>query len=141
MPKLAWMSLLLALATGSAIAETAVPPDMRGTWTGESESIVLGRGNQHHRVDAAPAEPRLSSVKFTMVVDKQDGRRFSGKFSSGRGTEAVIAVISRSGQILLIDDDGYSIGTMLGPDKVDLCYMQQNPDMRIASCTELSRQK
>jgi hypothetical protein len=30
---------------------------------------------------------------------------------------------------------------MLGPDKVDLCYMQQNPDMRIASCTELSRQK
>jgi hypothetical protein len=39
----------------------------------------------------------------------------------------VIAVISRSGQILLVDDDGYSIGTMLGPDKIDLCYMQQPP--------------
>ena len=48
---------------------------MKGTWTGESESIVLGRGNQHHRAKtaAATAEPRLSSVKFTMVIDKQDG--------------------------------------------------------------------
>jgi hypothetical protein len=140
MSKLAWMSLLLALGTGPAIAQTAIP-DMKGTWTGDSESIVLGPGNQHHRAETAPAEPRLSSVKFTMVIDKQDGRRFSGKFSSARGTETVIAVISRSGQILLIDDDGYSIGTMLGPDKVDLCYMQQNPGMRVASCTELTRQK
>jgi hypothetical protein len=141
MSKLAWMSLLVALATVPAIAETAIP-DMKGTWIGESESIVLGRGNQHHRAKAAAAaaEPRLSSVKFTMVIDKQDGRRFSGKFSSARGTETVIAVITRSGQILLIDDDGYSFGTMLGPDKIDLCYMQQNPAMRIASCTELTKQ-
>ena len=141
MPKLAWMSLFAALATVPAIAETAIP-DMKGTWIGERESIVLGRGNQHHRAKTATAaaEPRLSSVKFTMVVDKQDGRRFSGKWSSPRGTETIIAVISRSGQVLLIDDDGYSIGTMLGPDKIDLCYMQQNPAMRIASCTEMTRQ-
>jgi len=139
MSKLAWMSLLVALAAVPAMAETAIP-DLKGTWTGESESIVLGRGNQHHRAKAATAEPRLSSVKFTMVIDKQDGRRFSGKFSSARGTETVIAVISRSGQILLIDDDGYSFGAMLGPDKMDLCYMQQNPTMRIASCTELAKQ-
>jgi hypothetical protein len=77
MSKLAWISLLAALATVPAIAETAIP-DMKGTWTGESESIVLGRGNQHHRAKAATAtaEPRLSSIKFTMVIDKQDGRRF-----------------------------------------------------------------
>jgi hypothetical protein len=138
MSKLAWISLLAALAAAPAIAETAIP-DLRGTWTGESESIVLGRGNPHHRAKAS-AEPRLSSVKFTMTIDKQDGRRFSGRFSSARGTETVIAVVSRSGAIYLIDDDGYSIGTMLAPDRMELCYMQQAPGMRVASCTELTKQ-
>ena len=138
MSKLAWISLLATLATVPAIAETAIP-DLKGTWTGESESIVRGPGNQHHRAKAS-AEPRLSSVKFTLTVDKQDGRRFSGKFSSARGTETVIAVISRSGQILLLDDDAYSIGTMLGSDKMDLCYLHQAPGVRVASCTELTKQ-
>jgi hypothetical protein len=56
MPKLAWISLLAALATVPASAETAIP-DLRGTWTGESESIVLGRGNPHH-AGKRSAEPR-----------------------------------------------------------------------------------
>jgi hypothetical protein len=138
MPKLAWISLLAALATVPASAETAIP-DLRGTWTGESESIVLGRGNPHH-AGKRSAEPRFSSVKFTMTIDKQDGRRFSGKFSSARGSEAVIAVVSRSGAIYLVDDDGYSFGTMLAPNRMELCYMLQSPATRLASCTELTKQ-
>ena len=138
MPKLAWMSLLAALAAVPAIAETAIP-DMKGTWTGDSESIVLGRGNQHHRLNAAPAEPRLSSVKFTMVIDKQDGRRFSGTWSSPRSKETIIAVVSRSGAIYLLDDDGYTYGTMLAPDRMELCYLQQ-AGARVASCTEMTKQ-
>ena len=90
MSKLAWISILATLVAVPAtivpaIAETAIP-DLRGTWTGESESIVLGRGNPHHRAKRS-AEPRLSSVAFTMTIDKQDGRRFSGTFSSPRQTE------------------------------------------------------
>jgi len=138
MPKLAWIILLAALATVHATAETAIP-DLRGTWTGESESVVLGRGNPHHGGKRS-AEPRLSSVKFTMTIDKQDGRRFSGKFSSARGSEKVIAVVSRSGAIYLVDDDGYSFGTMLAPDRMELCYMLQSPATRLASCTELTKQ-
>ena len=138
MPKLAWISLLAALATVSASAETAIP-DLRGTWTGESESIVLGRGNPHH-AGKRSAEPRMSSVKFTMTIDKQDGRRFSGKFSSARGSETVIAVVSRSGAIYMVDDDGYNVGTMLAPNRMELCYLLQSPAARIASCVELTKQ-
>ena len=129
MSKLAWISLLAALAAAPATAETAIP-DLRGTWTGESESIVLGRGNPHHRGKAS-AEPRLSSAKFTMIIDKQDGRRFSGKFSSPKGSETVIAVVSRSGAIYMIDDDGYSFATMLAPDRMELCYMHLSPTSRV----------
>jgi hypothetical protein len=116
-----------------------VSPDLRGVWKGESETIVLGVGNPHHAATPA-AEPRLNSVAFTMTIDKQDGRRFSGTFSSPRGSEMVIAVISRSGAIYMVDDDGYSIATMLAPNRMELCYLLQSPASRIASCTELTKQ-
>ena len=79
MSKLAWTLMLATLTIGaSAVAQTAIP-DLRGTWKGDSESIVMGSGNPHH---AAPnsAAPRFNTVAFRMTVDKQDGRRFSACF-------------------------------------------------------------
>lgn len=138
MSKLVWIvTLATIVAVVPAIAETAIP-DLRGTWKGNSETIVLGEGNSHH--DSATAEPRSTSVAFTMIIDKQDGRRFSGTFSSARASETVIAVVSRSGAFYMVDDDGHNIGTMLAPDRMELCYLKQSPASRIASCTELTKQ-
>jgi hypothetical protein len=85
-------------------------------------------------------EPQFRSVPFTLVVDKQDGRRFSGTFSSPRGSEKVVAVIARGGQILMADDDGYTLGTVLAPNKIELCYLHVSKAARVASCTELTKQ-
>ena len=139
MSKLAWIVVLsgLSIAT-TAVAQTGVP-DVRGTWKGDSESIILGTGNAHHAAPGA-ATPRLNSIAFTLTVDKQDGRRFSGTFSSARGNDPVIAVISRNGTIFMVDDDGYTAGTMLAPNRMELCYMSLSPTTRIASCTELTKQ-
>ncbi len=135
MSNYAWIVVLVALATPAA-AETAIP-DLRGTWTGESQSIVLG-GTPHHPKQQT-GEPRLTSVAFKLVIDKQDGRRFSGTFSSAHHSETVIAVISRSGTIFMVDDDGYDVATLLAPDRMEICYLHLSPVSRIASCTELSR--
>jgi hypothetical protein len=139
MSKLAWIVTLATFTvTTSAAAQTAIP-DLRGTWKGQSETIILGAGNSHH--DASPgAEPRLNSVAFTMTIDKQDGRRFSGTFSSARASEKVIAVVSRTGAIYMVDDDGHDIGMILAPNRMELCYLKQSPASRVASCTELTRQ-
>ena len=136
MSKLACIVALAALCTPAA-AEPAIP-DLRGTWKGESQSIVLG-GAAHHPITQA-TEPRLNSVPFTLVVDKQDGRRFSGTFSSARHSETVIAVISRAGTIFMVDDDGYNAGTMLAPNRMEVCYLHFSTASRIASCTELTKQ-
>ena len=141
MPKLACTMTLAALALVSALplaAESAIP-DLRGTWKGESESIVLGGGNPHH-TGTPPSEPHLRSVAFTLTVDKQDGRRFSGTFSSPRSNEKIVAVVSRNGTIFLVDDEGYTVGTILGPTRMELCYMHVSSSSRIASCTELVKQ-
>ena len=106
---------------------------------GESESIVLGAGNPHHQPTPSN-EPELRSVPFTMTIDKQEGRRFSGTFSSPRSTTKVIAVISRTGAILMADDFGYTHGTVLAPNRIELCYIHVSSAARIASCTELTKQ-
>jgi hypothetical protein len=138
MRKLAWIVTLAALAAAPAAADTALP-EMRGTWKGDSQSIVMGVGPHHP--DAKTAEPRLTSVPFTLVIDKQDGRRFSGTFSSSQHSETVIFVVSRGGTIFMADDDGYSTGTMLASDQMEICYLHSSSARRIASCTELTKQK
>ena len=131
MSKIASVVALLAMTTSTAVFSQNAVSDLRGTWKGESESIILGGGNAHHAAPATPT-PRLNSVPFTLIIDKQDGRRFSGTFSSTRGNDTVIGVISRSGTIFIVDDDGYTVATMLAPNRIELCYMMQSPSTRIA---------
>ena len=71
MLKLVWIGFFAMLTAAPASAQTAIP-DLRGTWKGESESIILGAGNPHHA--ATPSDqPRLNKVAFTVTIDKQDG--------------------------------------------------------------------
>jgi hypothetical protein len=138
MLKLAPCVLFVALAAAPAAAQTAVP-DLRGTWKGTSESIVMGHGNPHH--DAAVTDkPRLSSIPFTMTIDMQDGRRFAGTFASARATDPIIAVISQNGTIHMVDEDGWTSGTLLAPNRMELCYMARSATDRVASCTVMTKQ-
>ena len=139
MSKVASVATLAGLITATAALSQTAVPDLRGTWKGDSETIIVGTGNAHHGSTASPA-PRFNSVPFTLTIDKQEGRRFSGTFSSSSGTETVIAVISQSGTIYMVDDDGYSVATMLAPNRLEVCYLLQSPASRIASCTELTKQ-
>jgi hypothetical protein len=134
-------SRIIALATllaTPAYAQSTIP-DLRGTWKGDSESIIAGTGNKHH-TGAAQDAPELRSMSFTLVLDKQDGRRVSGVFSSARTSQALIGVLSRTGTLLMVDNDGYTFGTLLAPDRLELCYLQTTANGRVASCTELKKQ-
>ena len=82
----------------------------------------------------------MSTIAFTMTIDKQDGRRFSGMFSSARGNDPIIAVISHGGTVFMVDDDGYTVGTLLAPNRMELCYMMLSAANRVASCTVLTKQ-
>jgi hypothetical protein len=110
-----WIATLAMLAAIPAAAQTSFP-DLHGTWRGDSESIISDSGNPHHP-GPSQSEPRLTSVPFTLTIDKQDGRRFSGTFSSPRDAESVIGVITRASNLLFVDTDGYASGTLLGPDR------------------------
>jgi hypothetical protein len=142
MRKLAWILTLAVLAVPSALsapaaADTATA-EMLGTWKGDSQSVVMGAGGHHPDTEG---EPRFTSVAFTLVIDKQEGRRFSGTFSSAQHSERVVAIVSHAGAIFMADDDGVNVGTMLASDRMELCYLHSSSASRIASCTELTKQK
>ncbi len=137
MHRVALAVMLATLASIPAAAQDSFP-NLLGTWKGDSESIVVSGGNAHH--PGKSAGPRMSSVPFTLVIDKQDGRRISGTFASAKHKEIVIAVISRNGAIYMVDDDGYSIGTMLSPTRLELCYLKRASSGSVASCTEMTKQ-
>ena len=117
MSKLVWIVTLVGLIGTPVLAQTPAQgsiPDLRGTRKGESESVVFGAGaHPHHGSGQRESETRFTSQTFTMTIDKQDGRRFAGTFSSQRSTETVIGVVSRSGTIFMVDDDGFDVGTLL----------------------------
>jgi hypothetical protein len=48
--------------------------------------------------------------------------------------------MSRTGTIFLADAEGFSNGTMLAADRMELCYLKHAPDARIASCVEMTKQ-
>ena len=100
--------------------------------------VVCGGVNPHH--GKAPQDAQFRSVPFTLVVERQEGRRFSGTFSSNRTSEKIVAVISRNGTIVVADDDGYTVGSALAPNRIELCYLKTGQNARIASCTELTKQ-
>ncbi len=89
-----WILALAALAATLAAARGS-NSDLRGTWRGESETVIVGEGNTHPSA-AAAEEPEFRSVAFTLIVGKQEDRRFSGIFASARGGYRVVAVISRT---------------------------------------------
>jgi hypothetical protein len=134
-----WCLVTLAIFVASPALAQSSFPDLRGTWKGESESIVTGAAKPHHTTSPQP-EPRLTSASFTLTIDKQDGRRFSGAFSSARSNESIVGVISHTGTLFFVDSDGYAYATLLGPDKLESCYLQIGANGRVASCTVLTKQ-
>jgi hypothetical protein len=140
MRKRASIVTLAVLATGPAISDSSLPANLRGIWKGDSESVITDSGNAHHAETPQSPKPHVSSVAFTLKIDHQDGRRFWGTFSSARLTESVIGVISRNGALYFVDIKGYSFGTLLAPDRLEMCYLQTASSGRVASCTELTKQ-
>jgi hypothetical protein len=104
MSRLAWIVVLVTLTVAPAAAQHGAIPDLRGTWKGQSESII------------------------------------AGTFSSPRGDEKFVAAISRNNTILVVDDDGYTVGTILAPNRMEWCYMHRSETTRMVSCTELTKQ-
>ena len=115
-------------------------PDVLGSWVGLSNSAIIGAG-QHHP-DAGENEIRFKRVEFTLTIDRQEGRNFSGVFSTASHKEAAVGAFAadlKSG--VMADMDGQMSFRLIGKNRMEMCYTHTGASYpsKVAACNELVR--
>jgi hypothetical protein len=122
-----YVALILTIvgATTAAHAQDAIP-DIKGTWLGKGKVVVFGN-NVHNPGDQTMAAPaRVRDIEMTDVVEGQDGRLAWGRSSSAAMDSKepfAWAISSDNKSIVGADMDGYFRVTLLGPDRMEKCYV------------------
>jgi hypothetical protein len=141
--------LVLAALIGAATmarAQDAVP-DIKGTWSGKGKVLVFGNNMHNPGAQTMSEPPRLRDIEMTDVVEGQDGR-----LAWGRSSSAVMeskepfawAMSSDNKSIVGADLDGYFRITLLGPDRMEKCYVHNGTGATksiVATCYAMERVK
>jgi hypothetical protein len=139
---LVFVAAFLGFATTAQAQSPA--PDLRGTWTGASKSIVVGSNSHHPGERDAP--PRVRDFEFTFVIEGQDGpllwgHHFSKAAPAAR--ERFAWSMSHDGRrIFGADQDGYYQMTLESADLIEMCYAhsQASPSSSlVAACFMIKR--
>jgi hypothetical protein len=137
---------LLGIMVLPAMSEDAIP-DLKGTWSGKGKTIVFGNHVHHPGGQATSDPPRVREIEATHVVLGQDGRVAWGHSSSAVADNKepfAWALASDNRSIGGADVDGYFRITLIGPDRMEKCYVHNgaNPSRSIvATCYMMERKR
>jgi hypothetical protein len=135
-------SLIVAVglaASSSAVAQQPYP-DLKGTWTGQTHS--LRQGKTEHFPDTGETGPVFVEAPWTLVIDRQEGNRFTGTRGRTKGTQRdpLLGVIRADRKTIhIVDDDGTFLGILTGPDAMEMCRTEVTAVSRNVSCSEFAR--
>ena len=130
---------LLAIIVSGVVAGAAQAqdiPDLTGTWTGRGIGVAIGP-NPHASGTTGTTFPE---VDFTVVIERQQDRRFVGSIASGERKEVIAGVIAPDlDEGVMVDEDGYYDFEIDDANTLELCYQHNTPDSRLAACYRLTR--
>ena len=139
------LAALIGIAT-TARAQDAIP-HIKGTWSGKGKVLVFGNNMHNPGAMTMSEPPRVRDIEMTDVVEGQDGR-----LAWGRSSSAVMeskepfawAMSSDNKSIVGADLDGYFRITLLGPDRMEKCYVHNGTGATksmVATCYAMERVK
>ena len=138
--------LLAGVVATTAGAQDGIP-DLRGTWSGKGKTIVFGSNLHHPGTQTATDMPRVRDIEATYVVEGQEGRLAWGRSSSAVADTKepfAWAIASDNKSILGADLDGYFYITLVSPDRMEKCYVQNGTGPTravVAACYMMDRVK
>ena len=114
-----WVLVICGLATAQDGVAADPVPNLVGTWSGGG----VGVGKQDGWAD----DP------VTLVITEQRERAFTGKKTHSEGEEGFFGAILADGRSLLLTDegDGYSVGSILDTDSIEICYIEAGADAQV----------
>ena len=136
------VALLFVLTLTAAGFAGSALPDLKGTW------IMKCAGISHEKPGKSPP-PKLHTEKtgvhdfeMLLVIDQQDGFRFSGYRESSRKKETVSGVIGFDNQtVYMTGDGGMDIARLVSPDKIESIYLRVTEHHSIAARAIISRKR
>ena len=143
------LSIVFGLVIGasvSAFAQDAVAPDLVGTWSGATRTVIFGHNSHHPGSETVASPPRVRDITYLYAFEGQDGVLLWGQsWSDPEKKEPFAASIAPDGKTIVgSDTDGSFIMTIASPDRLELCYTHSalGPSQSIVtSCGVLERQK
>ena len=131
---------VFACFLGQALADEGVP-DLKGTWVGTFTGGVRQGGGQLAPADQAPRFVHPGDREYTLTIDKQDGRGFTGTWSSVLGKEALQGVVRLDNKTLLIvDTDSSQVATLFSPAEMEFCNHTVSATDHFSFCFLLKKQ-
>ncbi len=117
-------------------------PDLKGTW------IVKCSGHKAETPGAPlsnlyKAPPGFHEIEFPLIIDQQDGFRFSGRRQiSKEGGKAISGVIGFDNQsVYMADENGIAMGKLVSPDQMECIYLESVRHRSIASREIITRKR
>jgi ApbE family len=140
----AWIAPIAALLVTTTVAAAQSPiPSLKGTWKGTGKILLFG--TTEYLSGSPKKEAAVRDLEVTHTVLGQDGRLIWGTTSAGNNDVKepfAWAVTADNKTIIGADTDGYYRITILSPDQMEKCYVQNAASSRqaiVASCFVMSR--
>ena len=73
------MALAVLAGLSTAVMAADAIPDLKGTWTGTSKSVVFGNNGYHPGTQKPSDPPRVGEQAYTFEIEGQDGRVLWGR--------------------------------------------------------------
>jgi hypothetical protein len=142
------IALIFAFNTHSALASN--PPkaiNLLGTWTGTSNSAVYGWGLFHPTEVGKEQAIRFRNIEYQIVIDRQEGRNFSGRVQavSSKHKEILLGSFAKNLKSgVMVNENGTFTFNIDHESEMEICFTQVKSHAvitpRVASCFELKKQ-
>ncbi len=131
--------LLTFISFSFASSESSIP-DLVGVWKTQSEAAILVVGKDDSKDEKDDVIFKKADAET--VIEKQQGRVFSGYFKSPEKTEKLVGVIGHDNKTVHWSGRfGFGQARIVGPGKMETIYLQWNNQGSQAWFENLTREK
>ncbi|WP_043599783.1 hypothetical protein [Solidesulfovibrio magneticus] len=131
--------LSLLLSSSFALAEGKIP-SLVGKWDVETKGGVMLNSDKESSITHWTPGQKILNGQLEII--SQDDRFVKGTYTSQRGSEKIIGMISSDGKFMYsVDADGFVDWRIVGKDKLEGVYRHAKPSDSVVAIGIAKRQK
>jgi hypothetical protein len=137
-----FMAMVFVLTMTAASFAGSEIPDLKGTWVVKGKGILLAKPSKSPPPKRHVGKLGMNEGKFLLVIEKQDGFRFTGYMESSRKKAPICGVIGFDNKtVYIVSDLGIDIGRLISPNQIESIYLEANEHYSTAARAIFTRKR